>query len=89
MLVAGNWHPMCSWFADQPWSRNYGQAPGASKAVRERMIATRDHSRFGAVAADSGAVLRRSSSRRRVGLSANPSANAWMNASMFRDARAT
>jgi hypothetical protein len=60
--------PMRSWFAAQPWSRNYGQAPGASKTIRERLIATRDRSRLGAVAADSGAVLRRSSSRRRVGL---------------------
>src|SRR4051794_28249163 len=37
---------MRSWFVAQPWSRNYGQAWGPSKTVRERLIATRDRSRL-------------------------------------------
>jgi hypothetical protein len=95
---------MRSWFAARPWKRNYGHAPGASKTVRKRLIATRDRSRSGAVAAESGAVLGAADDRVEVrahvpgasrastsafivpnvvpGLSANPSANAWMIASL-------
>src|SRR4051794_13336889 len=38
-----------SWIVAQPWTRNYGQARGALKTVRECPIATRDRSRLGTV----------------------------------------
>src|SRR3954471_9282160 len=97
-------HPMRSWFAAQPWSRNYGDAPGTSKTVRKRLIATRDRSRSAArspqnqalcleprmIALEFGRTYPGSFSASTAfivpnvaqGLSANPSANAWMIASL-------
>ena len=67
-----------------------GRIEGRNGIVEGRDVAdVRPHSSVphppGRPHSDSGAVLRRSSSHVVSGLSANPSANAWMNASMFRD----
>ena len=66
MLIAGNWHPdaflvRCS--AMEPKLRS---SSGASKPVRERLIVTRDRSRWGAVATESGAVLGAADDRAQV-----------------------